>query len=362
MTTRTFDALGFDPAPGDAVLTSSTASTARTIASALEEVQNVLNGNGDGEWHGKAAEAFRDSMREELAPRVDEAAESFGTAARALTTWADALPGFQSRADALEREAQEAREQLSNAQGSLDSMSEPNAESDSNANEDEQAEQRQAAEGRVTDAEGVLAGVISRAEGLQSEVNQLASTTASSLNTAAGVAPDEPGFWESIGNALEGLNDWFWEEFVPVFEALAPWIGLVLAIAASWVPGLGQVALGLAIAAVAIDVGQAIRGEGSWGDVVMGVAGIAGGMALGKIMSMSSSLQNMAFRLRITPPVVNPNGTLAAPLTAVIKFNPTMFNIGTFGWTAAKFLDLHGSLPDPIKPPLIPQLPGQDDE
>lgn len=361
MTTRTFDALGFDPAPGDSVLTSSTASTARAIASALEEVQNVLNGDGNGEWHGKAAEAFRDSMREELTPRVDEAAESFGAAARALTTWAEALPGFQSRADALEREAQEAREQLSSAQGSLDSMSDPGAESDSDASEEDQADERRAAEGRVTDAEGALAGVISRAEGLQSEVNQLASTTASSLNTAAGVAPDEPGFWESVGNFFEGINDWFWEEFVPIFEELAPWIGLVLAIASCWIPGLGQIALGLAIAAIAIDVGQAIRGEGSWGDVVMGVVGLAGGMALGKVMSMSTKLQSMAFQLRITPPVVGPGGTLAAPLTAVIKFNPTMFNVGVFGWTAAKFLDLHGALPEPIRPPLIP-VPGDDDE
>lgn len=349
-TTRTFDALGFDPAPGDQYLTASSAATARTVASALEEVSNVLAGDGDEPWRGRAAEAFRESMRDELVPRVRDAYESFSTAARALTTWAEALPEFQSRADSLEREAEEARRSLGSAQLRLAGL--PTVDDDAY-----DAAEHEAARRDVNAAETALASIIARAEGLQTEVDQLARATADQLDTAAAIAPDKPGFWESLGNGIvdlaQGINDWFWEEFVPVFEELAPWIGLALAIAAFWVPGLGQIAFALAVAAILIDTGQALRGEGSWGDVILGVAGLAAGMVLGKVLKGFMAMRGNAFQLRINaPPVLAPAGGGAVPVaaTAVIKFNPTMFNVGTLGWVTTKFIDLHGSLPEPLKP------------
>lgn len=57
--------------------TADAAATVRGVVKALSEIEGVLAGERDGRWEGKAAEAFRNSVADELTPRVERALSSF---------------------------------------------------------------------------------------------------------------------------------------------------------------------------------------------------------------------------------------------------------------------------------------------
>src|SRR5699024_4503536 len=114
-----FAALGFDPAPGRHSSAQSVAAQVRTTATSIREAADVLGGTGRQDWTGETATAFHETMSGELTPRVVTAADSFETAAAALETWAESLLGFQSQAEELERRAQAALTDVTNASDDL---------------------------------------------------------------------------------------------------------------------------------------------------------------------------------------------------------------------------------------------------
>ena len=69
----TYDALGFDPAPGDTSRGQELARRLRSATRALEQMDAVVSGTGDQQWQGQAAEAFGDLVASDLKPRVHEA-------------------------------------------------------------------------------------------------------------------------------------------------------------------------------------------------------------------------------------------------------------------------------------------------
>ncbi|MFF7981134.1 hypothetical protein ACFZDK_18710 [Streptomyces sp. NPDC007901] len=95
--------LDSDPTPGDPdqIRTLSTelnhlGSEARRISTAIDAVMNTA---GDSVFVGEAANALRDKVNDRLRGHIEDVAQSFETAASALTTWADKLVDLQSRAD-----------------------------------------------------------------------------------------------------------------------------------------------------------------------------------------------------------------------------------------------------------------------
>ncbi|MGW2958775.1 hypothetical protein ACWDGI_09825 [Streptomyces sp. NPDC001220] len=95
--------LDSDPTPGDPdqIRTLSTelnhlGSEARRISTAIDAVMNTA---GDSVFVGEAANALRDKVNDRLRGHVEDVAQSFETAATALSTWADKLVELQSRAD-----------------------------------------------------------------------------------------------------------------------------------------------------------------------------------------------------------------------------------------------------------------------
>ncbi|MEU1166220.1 hypothetical protein ABZ372_39810, partial [Streptomyces sp. NPDC005921] len=100
-----WNAIGLDgdPTPGDPdqIRTLSTelnhlGSEARRISTAIDAVMNTA---GDSVFVGEAANALRDKVNDRLRGHIEDVAQSFETAASALTTWADKLVDLQSRAD-----------------------------------------------------------------------------------------------------------------------------------------------------------------------------------------------------------------------------------------------------------------------
>ena len=97
-----YPTLGFDPTPGDVSAAREVAATTRSTAASLEQISDVLSGVGKGEWRGKAAQAFRDLMDDDFAPKVQTAAHAFDGAARALGQWVGELGSYQSRTRRLD--------------------------------------------------------------------------------------------------------------------------------------------------------------------------------------------------------------------------------------------------------------------
>ncbi|WP_406446364.1 hypothetical protein OHB00_03430 [Streptomyces sp. NBC_00631] len=95
--------LDSDPTPGepDQIRALSTelnhlGSEARRISTAIDAVMNTA---GDSVFVGEAADALRDKVNDRLRGHIEDVAQSFESAATALTTWADKLVDLQSRAD-----------------------------------------------------------------------------------------------------------------------------------------------------------------------------------------------------------------------------------------------------------------------
>lgn len=360
MSVRKFEALGFDPAPGDVELTRQGVTTLRATVDALSEVEQVLKGVGDEEWVGKSADAFRDNIASELTPRVRQALSSFSEAHSAMRRWVGELDGFQARAWDLELRARNAVDDVQAAQTALNALPETDQVADSESADVQQ--QRHHAQARVDAAQGELAGIIGQAKALHDEVEATAAETAQKVDASGASAPDEPGLLESAIDALGELGswiadgfDWLMENIAPIIEAALPYIITALAIASLFTGVLAPIAFGLAAFGVGIDAIQAARGEGSWGEVVFGVATLALGAGLGRIAGRFMRMRGSAFKLRVnTPPtaVATPSGAVAVPgtATATIRFYPGAYNLGGMGYATAKFGDLYTNLPPTFKP------------
>jgi hypothetical protein len=108
--TRTFPALGFDPAPGSAA-------DVESVLTRLADVSTVADGSADGlrraaragAWRGGAATAFRAGTHE-LAGGLTAAASALRDVARAVTAWQARLVANQREADELEARARSVRD------------------------------------------------------------------------------------------------------------------------------------------------------------------------------------------------------------------------------------------------------------
>src|SRR5690606_5048818 len=265
----TYDALGFDPAPGDTSRGQELARRLRSATRALEQMDAVVSGTGDQQWQGQAAEAF-------------------GEAASALDTWLEDLKVFQSRAAGLEQEAREARAALAAAQADADGLGDgPDDPDDPDAAADHE-EKRSAAQGLVQSRTGALQEIIGRANLLAEEATNSASYTAGKLQKAGKVAPDKPGLWDRLSNALEDLGDLLGDivEFVKdnwwdLLHQLVNITATVLSIAAIFVPALAPFALAFAIADVLMSGIDWARGvPGAKEAFLTGAIGLLGGFAL----------------------------------------------------------------------------------
>lgn len=100
---RSFEVLGFHPAPGDLVAVESIIDGLRAVVADLAEVDTVVRTDSSGQ--GTVVEALNESLREDFGPRLEQVMHELDAAARALQIWHDSLADYQLRAAALEDEA-----------------------------------------------------------------------------------------------------------------------------------------------------------------------------------------------------------------------------------------------------------------
>jgi hypothetical protein len=342
----TYEALGFDPAPGDPDRGQDMARRLREATNALGQMESALAGTGDSQWDGQAAAAFYGLVDDELKPRVTEAHQSFSSASRALDKWLVDLDDYQTRARALELEAQTAREDLAAAQSSVDALGEAPTDPVKREEHDRKAGERGDA---LTGSRSALDDILARADALASEASASASTTAGALDTAMKVAPDEPGLLDRIGHALEGIGEFLGDvvEFVKdnwwdLLHQLVNIAATVLSVASLFFPALAPFALAFAIADVLMSGVDWARGvPGAKEAFLTGAVGLVGGFAVGKVIG---AFTDVAGPILAAGPfravAAGGGGSIAAPAVAALTYNP-QFGPALAGYLVIKTKDAH---------------------
>jgi hypothetical protein len=257
--------------------------------------------------------------------------------------WLDDLSGFQSRARALEREAEDAKPEIANRSAVLGGFGE---RPDDEAKAREYADDKRAARTALTSSQGALADILERAHRLAGEADSSAQAAVKALHEAEKAAPDEPGLWDRITNGLESLGDfladvaeYIQENWWDLLHQIVSITATVLAVASLFFPALAPFALGFAILDVAMSGIDWARGvPGAKEAFLTGAVGLIGGAAFGKLASQfmkvaGPSLQTGAFRL-----VAQGGGgaAMSAPVAAALQFNPT------YGPALAGYLFIRG--------------------
>ena len=344
-----FDALGFDPTPGDVgVLRGFVAQLDHGVQSTADAL--FLMDDGADTWEGAAAAAFRASLDSDFRPQLSDVHDAFVTSRNALSGWADELSAFQTRARQLEEEARLAAGSVARRASELtharnEALADPIAAAGSSELAD--------ADRRARAAQATLEDVRRRARALQEEANGRANACAGLRETGiariaayAGSGWDQFTSWlGDVGSAIADGYEWFMDNVMPILEDIIDTIGPIVAVVALFVPALGPLALGLAIASVAIDGLQALRGEdGAAEEFFMGLAGLALGGALGKLGKALGD----GTRQVLVPTIQGGGGALAmagggtsaaaGSLTVALRFSPQALQANTM-WMATKMTE-----------------------
>jgi len=224
-----FDALGFDPAPGQLANLEALSTQYQEVARSLEAAYEALTqiGSSSSSWQGEAALAFQNTVGE-LPGYLDKAHRSLGAAATALQGWHTDLGSMQRTAADLEWQAREALRRVRHAESNPDlglaGQFCPDAETL------RVAQQRlEAATERLRSAQAELEALREQARRLLEQHRQLAHEIAEALKRAREIAPEEPGFFENLGETIGRALDQGLEMVADGLEHLAAASGNIIA-------------------------------------------------------------------------------------------------------------------------------------
>lgn len=314
MSSDSYPALGFDPAPGNPGNVDSLAARTKKAADALDNAQNSIKRlTGNVTWSGDAASAFSKKVGE-LPRYLKDSHEAMRTASSELSKWRAALTDYQSTARTYETQAKEAKGQVASAekakgtatdrynQAASDpafrlsgqyftgtALQEAQTKIDAAGARLQQADgDLSAASARLDQAERELEEIIKRAERLFEEHQAQARGIASQLRKATDGAPD-PGFWERLGDQFQKLGHAIQEWCArnkDLLKSIGDWLGNIsavlgiLSLLTLWCPPLSGA---LALAGAGLSAGALLaHGAAMIGGADVGLMDLAGD-ALGAI-------------------------------------------------------------------------------
>jgi hypothetical protein len=237
---------GGDPVPGEAGEIRRVTDHLRSAVTAAEAAGGVLQSVGveDGMWTGRAADEWA-SKRGELQKRLTTANQAYTDAQLALERWLRELQAAQDEAARIAAQADEIMRQQPPADPSTAFTPLPG-----------------------TGVPAPVQGLQKRRDALADRARRDAERCADEIRRAAeAVGRYQDSWWENTKEILAHASE--------LLDAVTPWLGL----AAIFFPALTPFVLGLSIAKLAIDVVLAVDGDGSWGKVALGAAGVGLGVA-----------------------------------------------------------------------------------
>lgn len=341
-----FTALGFDPAPGDLGVIESLVDRLSATVQDVDDSLTGISGGDDAAWIGKSGDAFRATLAEDFQPQLRASGAALRDSRDALRTWAVQLAAHQLAALRLEEEAADARSLVATRAASADQKSDDAAADDAAPDAAADAASASAA---LLSAQGALQDVLTRARELKERVDQDASVTASSLISAqTSLDGYQESGWSSFWGSVGDVGEWLMDNVVPMIEDLLRLVAPIISIAAIFFPALAPLALGIAIALVAIDGLQALTDRGSWGDFAVGVVGLAvgaaGGAAVTRAFGPSGQIP-FAINVNRMMPAVAGGGAAAGSLAGSLSLNfKTMMSNAYWLVTSAKDINdnVHG--------------------
>jgi uncharacterized protein YukE len=261
MSKRSFPALGFDPAEGDADAVKSLmlqlATASETIVQTLPRLEEAAKITDDSEWGGSAAEEFSDHG-DDLPQGLGKGAEAITAVTDALSEWFGTMATNQAQADVLEAAAKKLKAKLS-------TFDECNDES--------------------TQVSTLLARVIDDAKRLKARHLRAATATAEAIRAG------------KDGDPFKTENDTW---YVQGFDGLAKTADGVSLVTATAAAGLAATGVGV-VPAAALEV------------VSTGAGGVGSLAALGQQLSGSRNAPGWAgVALGLGTSVIPGGGTVAA--------------------------------------------------
>ncbi|NEA79901.1 enoyl-CoA hydratase/isomerase family protein [Actinospica acidiphila] len=264
--------IGRNPTPGSVEDTRELAKRLGSLASELGTAVRQLERIECGAWKGKTAVAFTEYVGHDVTPLVRKSHESFGKASRALHRWANELADFQDEAAQLDKAAGKA----------LDAKDTAEKEAKGKGSDD------------LATAAGDVDEVIQKVHGLEERYKQAAARIGKELDKAADIAPNEPGFWDKLGQSIadawDATGDWL-KEHADLIKAIGDVLSDVtavlgmLAIVTLPFPPLAAIfgtaaLIGSGLSLAAHGVAKAAGSDVSWLQVGLDAVGLLPGIGL----------------------------------------------------------------------------------
>ncbi|WP_155060017.1 coiled-coil domain-containing protein [Streptomyces blattellae] len=309
MSSDSYPALGFDPAPGNPGNVDSLAARTKRAAAALDNAQNTITRlTGNITWAGDAASAFSKKVGE-LPRYLKDSHEAMSTASSELSKWRAALADYQSTARTYEAQAKQAKGQVASAEKTKDAAtnrynqaaSDPSfrlsgqyftgpALQDAQAKIDAASTRLQQADGELStasaqldQAQRELEEIIKQAERLLEQHQAQARGVASRLRKATESAPPDPGFWERLGDQFQKLGHAIQEwcaRHKDLLKTIGDWLSNIsavlgiLALLTLWCPPLSGA---LALTSAGFSAGALLaHGAAKIGGADIGLMDLAG--------------------------------------------------------------------------------------
>ncbi|MFD7102145.1 putative T7SS-secreted protein [Streptomyces celluloflavus] len=256
-----YPGLGFDPTPGSLsavrALVDQSFDAHRKLASVSQTLSSITRGGE--EWSGIAADAFSMKIKD-LPKLVESATQSFYDCGFRLNEWSATLESMKSRASDMEARAVTARSRQRDAEENPDlGLAGQTFETDEELHSAEQRLNRAVKE--LDGARGALNALLEDAQRLQHQHDEAAEKVAEAIRRASEEAPDEPGWLDRIGDAIESLAEaqallanqaWDWvKNHANAIAAVGDVLSTVSAV-------VGTVGVGLAVVGMAFPPSEVI--------------------------------------------------------------------------------------------------------
>lgn len=258
MAANPYPNIGWNPVPGIPTEVTKLQQKVAAAATALENTHRQLTKlTGESSyWEGDAAEKFRESIDGDLTKYIKDAASSLRSAATQLHKWDGHLTSNRELAKKYDAAAAEKKAAADKAKNGYDQAAQhpdlklANQTFPSQEEADAATARLRSAERELNEASTALTKANNEYDSLNRKVKELetehtdeAEIIAKALDGSTRKAPDEPGFWDKVGDVLTSVGEFLLEH--------AGTIGAIAGLLALFPTPLAPLFAGIAIAASA---------------------------------------------------------------------------------------------------------------